>query len=311
MTLQKNPQNSSQLLKILGGMTGIFFLIFLIFLIWMNKINEIYLDPPLSANTWIEAHSWIELTLFHITFIFAEPSSTFLVYFLGLVAISYGIHLIRKRDQQKSLMWWGIALCFWGLGAIFAGTSYQAFSYELKCANQENCLWTTWWEIIYLLLSVASVNSMMMAQSYSCATEREQFRMQIYGFVNLIIYLIMLIVGMFLPIKFMLSFELMVLFLIPSFIFFMIQNSRRYLSEKKKMDLILIRIWLLLACVMVLYYGYFLLGFSERFWNYGIWFTANDVLHIGLILWMFYIGQNTFRHVRDFHEDQRLQSGLN
>ncbi len=302
MVVQKNPQNSFQLLPILGGLTGFLFLLFLVFLMWMNNINEIYLVPPLSAETWLEAHSWIEITLFHNTFIFAEPSSTFLVYFLGLVAISYGIHLILKNIQQKSLIWWGIALCFWGLGAIFAGTSYQAFSYELKCANQENCLWTTWWELIYLLLSVVSVNSMVIAQSYSCATGGERFRMQVYGFMNLIIYLIILIVGMVTPVKFLLSFELMVLFLIPSFIFFMIQNSRRYLVEKKKMDLILIRIWLLLACVMILYYGYFLLGFSERFWDYGIWFTANDVLHIGLIFWMIYIGHNASKHVRDFHE---------
>ena len=287
-------------LKFLYWMNIVIFIVFLCFLIWMNRINEIFIEPPLSSNSWLEAHPWIELSFFNITFIFAEPSSTFFVYFLGIIAIFFGIKLIRKKYQQKSLIWWGIALSLWGLGAIFAGTSYQALNYELKCANQENCLWTTWWEIIYLLLSVASVNSMMFAQSYSCVTGKKRFAMQLYGLFNSIIYMIILTVGIALPVKFMLSFELMVLFLIPGFIFFMIQNVLRYRSEKNKMDIIFIRIWLILAIVMILYFGYLLLGISDWFWGFGIWFTANDILHIGLIVWMVYIGHNTAKYVKDF-----------
>lgn len=296
----KKPNNPSIFQKLLYCMNIVIFILFLYFLIWINRINEIYMEPSLSSESWLEAHSWIEISFLNITYIFAEPSSTVFVYLLGIITILFGIKLILKNNKQKSLIWWGIALFLWGLGAIFAGTSYQALSYELKCANQTTCLWTTWWEIIYLLLSVASVNSMMFVQSYSCVAGKKRFGMQLYGLLNSIIYMVILIVGIALPVKFMLSFELMVLFLIPGFIFFMIQNVRRYRSGKNKMDIIFIRIWLILAIVMILYFGYLLLGISDWFWGFGIWFTANDILHIGLIVWMVYIGHNTTKYVKDF-----------
>lgn len=300
MDFFKKPNNSTLFLKFLYCLNFVIIITFLYFLIWINRINEIYMDPPLSSDSWLEAHPWIEISFFKMTFTFAEPSSTILVYLLGIIAIFYGIKLITKDSKQKSLIWWGIALCLWGLGAIFAGTSYQALSYELKCANQTTCLWTTWWEIIYLLLSVASVNSMMFAQSYSCVAGKKRFGMQLYGLLNSIIYMLILIVGIALPVKFMLFFELMVLFLIPGFIFFMIQNVIRYRSGKNKMDMLFIRIWLILAIVMILYFGYLLLGISDILWDFGIWFNSNDILHIGLIVWMVYIGYNTPKFVKDF-----------
>ena len=254
----------------------------------------------MSSESWLEAHSWVEISFLNITYIFAEPSSTFIVYSLGIIAIVYGIKLMRKNNLQKSLIWCGIDVRIKNKKVKSAGTSYQAMSYELKCANQTTCLWTTWWEIIYLLLSVASVNSMMFAQSYSCVAGKKRFGMQLYGLLNSIIYMVILILGIALPVKFMLSFELMVLFLIPGFIFFMIQNVRRYRLGKNRMDIIFIRIWLILAIVMILYFGYLLLGISDWFWDFGIWFTSNDILHIGLIIWMVYIGHNTAKYVKDF-----------
>ncbi len=55
------------------------------------------------------------------------------------------------------------------------------------------------------------------------------------------------------------------------------------------------RIWL--GVVFAVYSLYSALGISKTLWSRGIWFSENDLLHIGLISWMGYIGLYVARQV--------------
>jgi hypothetical protein len=211
------------------------------------------------------------------------------VYFLGILTVLIGAYLLKVGRKQKFVAWWGIALLLWGLGAIFAGTSYQAFSYEIKCAGRAFCIWTSWWEVMYLIFSVGSVDAMMIAQT-NLTPERTHYTvMRLYATINFLVYVLIVVIGSVIPITILISFELMVLFLAPSIMIFILFNLKRRRRLKQPIDLYLLRIWVFLIIIIGTYFLYFMTNVTEILWEHDIWFSANDVLHIGLILWMLYI----------------------
>jgi len=264
-----------------------------------GRLGSIPYQPLQTPETWLASQPFVTIKIGAEDLILIQPSSTVLVYLLGIVAIGVGLYFWRVKDSHRSRVWWGIALLLWGLGALFAGTSYQAFSYEIKCAGQEVCAWTSWWEVIYLMLSVASVDAMVMAEAYSCAVGQWRKRMSLYALAHAALYSVIVLVGAFVSIKFLISFELLLLVAAPNILVLLALNGWRYYKLKDPMDLALLGTWLWLGITLGAYFVYLVLDISQALWTQSVWFSENDVLHIGLILWMIYLGRVVANRVVD------------
>jgi hypothetical protein len=254
-----------------------------------GRLDTIPFQPPQTPESWLASQPFVTLSVGAGQIILVQPSSTALVYVLGLIALGAGLYFWRIRGRQRSRAWWAIALLLWGLGALFAGTSYQAFSYEIKCAGRQLCVWTSWWEVIYLVLSVASVDAMVVAGAYARGRGRWRRAMISYALGHAALYILVVLLGAFLPLKFLISFELLILVAAPNVVLLLALNGWRYYRRREPLDLALLGTWLWLAATLGAYFLYLLLDITPALWARGIWFSENDVLHIGLILWMLYL----------------------
>ncbi|MFW5861580.1 MAG: DUF6962 family protein [Spirochaetota bacterium] len=269
--------------------TPTLYLFVLMLLTACGRLATIPMSPETTPDQWLKTHPHLNLELFSSAFVLAKPSSSAIVYSLGVLTIIIGILFLLRRENEKSRHWWGLGLLLWGIGTLFAGTSYQAFAWEIKCAGQAFCSWTSWYEVIYMIFEVASINALLVAVAHSTVRGNALKLAKVYGAANMLVYLAVSLTGAVLPSWFMVSFELMMLFCFPGLVAAFVLNLRGYRRKKDPMNRNLVITWLLLLLVMVAYYAYLLSGIAEQLWADGIWFSANDVLHIGLILWMLYI----------------------
>jgi hypothetical protein len=191
----------------------------------------------------------------------------------------------------------------WGIGALLAGTSYQAFGYQIKCAGQETCAWTSWWEVIYLMFQQVSMDALLVAIAYSCTQGTLRMVLLGYALLSAVVYVILTFIGGIIPVKSMITFELMVWVSTPIFLIILALNGWRYYTLSTPMDLALLGAWILLLSTMAAYWLYDKLDITPKLWakGKGIWFSQNDVLHIGLILWMIYIATVVAFRVNDYY----------
>jgi hypothetical protein len=259
-------------------------------------------DPELTPENWCEEQPCVKIQIASREIILTQPTSTFLVYFLGLLTICAGLYFLLIRGSEISRLCWGISLLLWGIGALLAGTSYQAFGYEIKCAGRQSCAWTSWWELVYLMFQQVSMSAMLTAVAYSCTEGSLRIALSIYALVNAIVYVILTFIGGIVPIKSLITFDLMVRVSAPILLIFLILNGWRYHMLRDAMDLALLGTWLLLLLTMAAYGLYDHLDITRRLWDRGkgIWFSQNDVLHVGLILWVVYIITVVANHIKDY-----------
>jgi hypothetical protein len=128
---------------------------------------------------------------------------------------------------------------------------------------------------------------------------KQQRAMSVYALLNVVVYTLVALIGAFIPVKFLISFELLILVAAPNVLIFFVINGWRYYKHKGDMDLALLGTWVWLGITIGAYFFYLLLDITQTLWARGIWFSENDVLHIGLIIWMIYIARVVSHRVKD------------
>lgn len=259
-------------------------------------------DPELTPSTWCEIQPCRKVRIASREITLTQPTSTFLVYALGVLTVGAGCYFLLIRGSEISRLWWGISLLLWGIGALLAGTSYQAFAYEIKCAGRQSCAWTSWWEVVYLMFQQVSMNAMLVAVAYSCTEGSSQMVLLVFALVSSIVYVVCTFVGGIVSIKSLITFNLMVWVSTPVLLIFFILNGWRYYIYSDPMDLSLLGTWILLLLTSAVYWLYDELDITQKLWarGKGLWFSQNDVLHVSLIFWVIYIATVVANRVKDY-----------
>ena len=261
--------------------------IFVLVLLLIFMPSILLQEPNITPSAYLDSIPYVYL--FNTSIILIKPSSTFFIYLLGVQTIVLGISFLKNK-QYETHLWWGIAMVFWGVGAILAGSSYQGFGYELKCSTYDFCLHTSWFELAYYYFTALSMSALGIAVAKTILPKGKQNFLLWYSKIALVLYVILQITGVIINSRFLLSYELFTLFFMPLYIIFFVYSVLLYKQQKDLVNKTLIMTWLFFLVVNASYYIYLFLGIGEMLYeNAEIWFSANDVLHVTLILWMLFI----------------------
>ena len=90
-------------------------------------------------------------------------------------------------------------------------------------------------------------------------------------------------------------------FAAPGLLLILLIAAVRWLRDRDAMDLALIGAGVWLMITIASYSGYLAAGLTARFWNggNGFYFSENDVLHVGMILFIAYLVAVVARKLRD------------
>ncbi len=254
-----------------------------------GRLGEVEYDPPVTPEQWCNQRP--------CGIVLNEPLGTFLVFTLAALWIAVGVGFLLTRRGQASRGWLGVALVLGGLGAAQAGVSYQAFSYELKCAGKQYCTYTNGFEVGYSITQAWSVSAMLIAVAYACALGRARRGVSVYAVLNAAAYCVVALVGVLTASTVLLSFEVLMLFALPGIILVIVLSARSHEPASRSI------MWaaILLLAVNAAYFAYYAAGVTESLWDEGrgFYFSANDVLHVGMIGWLVFVAVTLGPRLRD------------
>lgn len=251
---------------------------FVVFLM-MGQVGLLLIEPKTGLDAFLAQSPTLNLN----GLLLQQPSSSLLILVLAGITIKLGIDYLRqKKDRVR--FWLGVNFLFWGLGAFFAGLSYQAFGYALKCGDPVACTYTDWAELLYMVLTVLSLNALLVAYAHFDLPTRFRRLYLTLAFSSVVGYTFFQGLGMLLPNRFMVSYEGLLVFLAPNLMVFLITD---FTYRKNPVHQRLLWLWIMFIFVNA---AYFISLFSGQGpWlmsRFGLWFNENDTLHVLLILWM-------------------------
>lgn len=278
----------------------IYLLLLSLFLTACGKLEQIPYDPPLPSENWCRAQpcwtcgDWV----------ISQPSSSIIVYILAFCSIWIGCFFLTTSIDKKARFWWGISILLGGIGALCAGTSFQAFGYMIKCADAEYCAFSSWWEIVYNILTVWGSGALLIAISFSSMQEKGQHWSRIYALLNAVVYTGLVLYGVQTANRFLISFECMILSTIPAYLVIVLLHIYQYIvAQYITTSTILLKYylgcWSLFALTALGYILYQQAELTQWLWERNIWFSENDVLHVLMLLWCWYTHKVLGKHIKD------------
>lgn len=244
-----------------------------------GHINDLLITPL------IDEQAFLALTPFS-TFgpvLIQQPSSTLIVMGLALYTFLMGKDYL-KHPKDDFIWFIGFNFIFWGIGAFLAGLSYQSFGYYFKCSFGPYCSFTNYIELLYMLVTVYSINAILLAYTHIISHEKTKEMLTKFALGSVIGYTIFQGIGILIPNQFLVSYEGLLLFLSPNILIFMVlsyQHRHQELHQK------LLKLWTLFLMVNLVYFIALFAGIGTYLYQtFNLWFNENDVLHIALLLWM-------------------------
>lgn len=264
-----------------------------------GRLDELVYSPPTTPEQWCDQKPCIDVG----GVVLDEPFGTALVALLALAWLASGFYFLLTRGSQRSRTWLGIAFVLGGIGAAVAGVSYQAFGYALKCEGYDLCRLTNGWEVAYSVAQAASVSAMLVAVAFACTAGRLRRGVVVYAAINVAAYLVVTALGVLIPSGVLLSFEVLMLFAVPGIVLVIVLAARRARRAQDPLGRRLVVAAVLLVVVQVAYFGYYAAGIGTSLWDTrGVSFTANDVLHVGMLIWLGYVVRAVGPLLRDTTE---------
>lgn len=123
----------------------------------------------------------------------------------------------------------------------------------------------------------------------------------IYVFLNATIYSLVILFGIIQPNKFLLSFEMLVIFTLPSIAIVIINSLVRYVKYQYLLDKFILKSMILFILVNTTYFIYQKAEICNSLYKNGegFYFSENDVLHLGMIFWIIYFVKKVGKNLKD------------
>jgi|TARA_Y100000996_G_C22546215_1_gene651952 hypothetical protein len=243
----------------------------------------------ITSDSWCDLQPCIDIG----SFIISQPTSSIIVLICSLYAVLLAFKIMSFHK------FWSLSLMLGGVAAIFAGFEYQAFGYEIKCAGQEYCDEYSIFSIIYNLLTMLAFSIAL----FALAKRYQNTFLKHWTYISFLCFAIITTIAYLERYESLLGFNFLIVSLIPS----MVIALNLLIANRDNLTKLLLQSICLIVFVILAYFLYFLIGLQSILWSNGVWISSDDILHIGMIIWLSHLDMVVFR--KWTHHDYDVFSG--